>query len=85
MAVKFEKVGDGTYVLDVQGYVCPHPQLYTKKGMEKLKQGEILELIFDNPSSGESILAMCQAEGNEIIEQGKEAGKATMRWRIRKS
>jgi len=85
MAVKFEKTGDGTYVLDVQGYVCPHPQLYTKKGMEKLKQGEILDLIFDNPSSGESIMAMCQAEGNEIIEQKKEAGKTTMRWRIRKS
>jgi tRNA 2-thiouridine synthesizing protein A len=85
MAVKFEKVGDGNYVLDVQGYVCPHPQLYTKKCMEKIKSGEILELIFDNPSSGESILAMCQAEGNEIIERGKDAGKATMRWRIRKS
>ena len=85
MAVKFEKVGDGSYVLDVQGYVCPHPQLYTKKGMEKLKPGEILELIFDNPSSGESILAMCQADGNEIIEQVKDAGKATMRWRIRKN
>ncbi len=85
MAIKFEKKGDGTYTLDVQGYVCPHPQLYTKKGLEKLKQGEILELIFDNPSSGESIAAMCQAEGNEIVARDKEAGKTTMRWRIRKS
>jgi tRNA 2-thiouridine synthesizing protein A len=85
MAVKFEKTGDGFYMLDVQGYVCPHPQLYTKKGLEKLKQGEILVLIFDNPSSGESIAAMCQSEGNEIIEKGKEPGKATMRWHIRKS
>ena len=85
MAVKFEKTGDGNYVLDVQGYVCQHPQLYTKKGLEKLKQGDILELIFDNPSSGESIAAMCQAEGNEIVAQDKEAGKTTMHWRIRKS
>ena len=85
MAIKFEKKGDGTYTLDVQGYVCPHPQLYTKKGLEKLKQGEILELIFDNPSSGESIAAMCQAEGNEIVSRDKDAGKTTMRWRIRKS
>ncbi len=84
MAVKFEKTGDGAYSLDVKGYVCPHPQLYTKKGLEKLKQGEILELIFDNPSSGESIAAMCQAEGNEIVAQEKEAGRTTMRWRIRK-
>jgi len=85
MAVKFEKLGEGSYMLDVQGYVCPHPQMYTKKGMEKLKPGEVLELIFDNPSSGESIAAMCQAEGNQIIAQDKEAGKSTMRWKIRKS
>ncbi len=85
MAVKFEKNGDGTYMLDVQGYVCPHPQLYTKKGLEKMKQGEILEVVFDNPSSGESIVAMCQAEGNEIISQEKETGKSTMHWLIRKN
>lgn len=85
MAVKFEKIGEGSYLLDVQGYVCPHPQMYTKKGMEKLKSGETLELVFDNPSSGESITAMCQSEGNPIIAQEKEAGKSTMRWRIRKS
>lgn len=84
MAVKFEKVGDGTYMLDVQGYVCPHPQLYTKKAMEKLKPGEVLEVVFDNPSSGESISAMCQTDGNEIVEQTRQAGNA-MRWRIRKS
>jgi tRNA 2-thiouridine synthesizing protein A len=83
MAVKFEKVSDDTYMLDVQGYVCPHPQLYTKKAMEKLKQGEVLELVFDNPSSGESIIAMCQTDGNEIVEQARQSGKA-MRWRIRK-
>jgi tRNA 2-thiouridine synthesizing protein A len=85
MAVKFEKIGDGAYKLDVQGYVCPHPQLYTKKGLEKMKQGDILEVVFDNPSSGESIAAMCQAQGNEIVSQEKEAGKPTMHWRIRKS
>jgi tRNA 2-thiouridine synthesizing protein A len=83
MAVKFEKVGEGAYTLDVQGYVCPHPQIYTKKALEKLKAGETLELLFDNPSSGESIAAMCQADGNEIVEQAQQAGK-TMRWRIRK-
>jgi tRNA 2-thiouridine synthesizing protein A len=85
VAVKFEKLSEGNYMLDVQGYVCPHPQMYTKKGMEKLKPGDVLELVFDNPSSGESIAAMCQADGNQIIAQEKEAGKSTMRWRIRKA
>ena len=39
--------------------------------------------MFDNPSSGESISAMCQTEGNDIVAQVQDAGK-TMRWTIRK-
>jgi tRNA 2-thiouridine synthesizing protein A len=84
MAVKFEKVRDGLFMLDVKGYVCPHPQIYTKKALEKLKPGEELELMFDNPSSGESIMAMCETDGNPIVEKAQETGQ-TMRWRIRKS
>lgn len=83
MAAKFEKVGEGKYQLDVQGYVCPHPQLYTKKALEKLQPGETLDLLFDNPSSGESINAMCDSQGDEIVSQAQDAGK-TMRWTIRK-
>lgn len=83
MAAKFEKLAEGNYQLDVQGYVCPHPQLYTKKALEKLKSGDTLNLLFDNPSSGESISAMCTNEGNEIVEQVRDAGK-TLRWTIRK-
>jgi tRNA 2-thiouridine synthesizing protein A len=84
MAVKFERTGEGTYLLDVQGYVCPHPQIYTKKALQKLKAGEILELVFDNPSSGESVSAMCEAQGDEIVARVQAAGEAMSRWRIRK-
>lgn len=81
--MKFEKQHDGTYRLDVTGYVCPHPQLYTKKALEKIGTGEILELVFDNPSSGESIAAMCDAAGNELVSQDMQGGKYT--WKIRKA
>jgi tRNA 2-thiouridine synthesizing protein A len=84
MAIKFEKISDGTYLLDVQGYVCPHPQIYTKKALQKLKSGEVLELVFDNPSSGESVAAMCESEGDEIVDRSQAAGDPTLRWRIRK-
>ncbi len=83
MAAKFEKLEEGNYQLDVQGYVCPHPQIYAKKALEKLKSGDTLQLLFDNPSSGESIHAMCETEGNDIVERVQDAGK-TMRWTIRK-
>ena len=81
--MKFEKQSEGLYRLDVTGYVCPHPQLYTKKALEKIGQGEILELVFDNPSSGESIAAMCDSAGNELVAQDMQGGKYT--WKIRKA
>ncbi len=82
MAMKFEKIADGSYSLDVKGYVCPHPQLYTKSALSKIKSGETLKLLFDNASSGESISSMCDKEGDEIIEQVTNAGSYV--WTIRK-
>jgi len=67
--MKFTKKSDGVYELDVLGYTCPHPQLYTKKTLEKVGTGDIIELLFDNPSSSESIAAMLDNGDNEIIER----------------
>jgi tRNA 2-thiouridine synthesizing protein A len=83
MAIKFDKKSDGVYTLDCSGYVCPHPQIYTKKMLERIKPGEILELTFDNPSSSESITAMCAASGNQILDRVSEGGKYL--YRIKKS
>ena len=82
MALKFEKISDGNYQLDVNGFVCPQPQIYTKKALEKLQSGEVLELLFDNPSSGESISAMLEKDGNKLIAQNQEEGQ--YQWRIEK-
>lgn len=79
MAMTFAKKEDNLYVLDVTGYVCPHPQIYTKKALEKIQSGDVLEVIFDNPSSAESVSAMCDAEGNEIMEQIADGGKFTFK------
>ncbi len=81
--MKFEKTGEGIYSLNVKGYVCPHPQLYTKSALSKMKGGEILKLLFDNASSGESIASMCDKEGDEIVEQVTNAGSFV--WTIKKA
>ena len=83
MALKFEKLSEGQYQLDVIGYVCPHPQIYTKKALEKLASGEVLVLLFDNPSSGESISAMVDNDGNKLIDQKQEGGQ--YQWQIEKA
>lgn len=75
MATKFDKKGEGEYSLDVCGQVCPYPQLYTKKSLEKLDSGERLEVILDNPSSGETIVQFCEKDGHEIVEQKEDGNK----------
>ena len=75
MGVKFEKKEEGKYMLDVCGFVCPHPQIYTKKSLEKVNSGDVIDVVFDNPSSGETIIQMCEAAGHEIMEQTQDGGK----------
>jgi tRNA 2-thiouridine synthesizing protein A len=82
MAMKFEKTADGEYMLNVTGYTCPHPQMYTKKALQKIEPGSVLTLVFDNASSGESIISMCESEGNDLFERSGESG--TFTWKIRK-
>jgi len=82
MTMTFEKTDEGNFLLDVTGYVCPHPQIYTKKALERIKPGDVLQVLFDNPSSGESISTMCENTGDEIIGQEKEGG--TFIWNIQK-
>ena len=81
--MKFEKLSDEHFLLDVKGYVCPHPQIYTKKALQKIETGDHLKVIFDNPSSGESIAAMCDISGDEIIDRKQEDGGYT--WEIEKA
>jgi tRNA 2-thiouridine synthesizing protein A len=83
MPIKFDKKSEGVYTLDCSGYVCPHPQIYTKKMLERIKPGEILEVSFDNPSSSESISAMCANNGDEIVERVAQGGKYL--YKIRKA
>ena len=82
MAVKFEKTEDGAYLLDVCGYSCPHPQMYTKKALQKMEGGDVLTLRFDNPSSGESIAAMVEGDGNELMDRSDVDGVFV--WKIQK-
>ena len=77
--VKFEKTGDNTDSLDVCGYVCPHPQMYCKKSLQKMEEGDILQLVFDNPSSKETIIQMCEAQGDEILDESSEGGKIILK------
>ncbi len=83
MAMSFEQTEAGQWTLNVTGYSCPHPQMYTKKALQKMAGGDVLTLLFDNPSSGESIVAMCESDGNDVFERQEDGGNFV--WKIRKA
>ena len=79
MAVQFDKTGDSEYHLDICGYTCPHPQMYTKKSLEKMEEGDVVTVVFDNPSSKETIVQMCEQAGHDILDSNTEGGKITLK------
>ena len=81
--VKFEQLTTDSWLLDVKGYGCPHVQIYAEKALQKLTTGNELTLVFDNPSSGESISYLCAANGDSLFERHEEAG--TFTWKIRRA
>ena len=73
--VKFAKIGERRYILDVKGYVCPYPVIYTRKVLAKLKSDEILEVLTDNPPSCENVPRSVEEEGHKVekverVEEG---------------
>lgn len=81
--VVFEEIEDGNFKLDVRGYGCPHVQIYTEKALKKIDGGKVLTVVFDNPSSGESITYLCTASGDDLFVRNEESG--TFTWSIRKA
>lgn len=58
--------------LDVRGECCPYPLIRTKKQVEQLKSGEILEIIADDPVAPQNIDAWAKKSGNKLLAVEKE-------------
>ncbi len=67
------------YTLDVRGYTCPYPQYYTIKALDRLREGENLEIVLDNQPSVAILQDTVQKKGCTVIsaDRGKENA-----WRI---
>jgi TusA-related sulfurtransferase len=42
------------YVVDCMGAMCPRPQLLTKKVVAQAAEGEVIEVVSDNPAAVEA-------------------------------
>lgn len=76
-------LSDGTTIkisrqVDCLGVSCPRPQLMTKKAVNEIAIGEVIEVLADNPSSVEALPPMC----DELDATHLETIKAPNCWRI---
>ncbi|MBF0316990.1 MAG: sulfurtransferase TusA family protein [Nitrospirae bacterium] len=62
-------------VLDTKGLNCPMPVLKTKKALDGIDSGKILEVISTDPGSKSDIPALLSRLGHELLET-KESGNA---------
>lgn len=61
-------------VLDAKGLSCPMPIVRTKKAMEELESGQILEVHATDKGSVNDIGAWSISSGNELLKHEEENG-----------
>lgn len=62
-------------VLDAKGLSCPMPVIKTKKALEGVESGQILEVVATDPASKTDIPALLGRLGHELIEIREENGE----------
>ena len=58
--------------LDCIGIFCPMPIVKTKLELEKMKSGEVLEIIADDPGFEKDLPAWSEMSGEKFLEIKKE-------------
>lgn len=58
--------------LDAKGLSCPMPIVRTKKAMDQLNTGDILEVFVTDKGSLNDIPAWAKSGGHEILKQTQE-------------
>jgi tRNA 2-thiouridine synthesizing protein A len=70
-----KKVGEKMYELDLRGYVCPYPQMYTSQALTKMPRGSVLKVVIDNPPSIENIKSVAQKAGAKSVSVNSRGGE----------
>ena len=61
-------------VLDAKGLACPMPIVRTKKTMDTIESGQILEVHVTDKGALADIPAWASSGGHTILEQSEEEG-----------
>lgn len=58
-----------TKTLDAKGLACPMPIVKTKKAMDTIQSGEVLEVLVTDKGALNDFTAWSKAGGHSIVEQ----------------
>ena len=61
-----------TYDLDLSGLECPLPILKTKKKLNEILSGDIVNIICTDPGSQRDFEAFARQTGHQLIESKQE-------------
>jgi tRNA 2-thiouridine synthesizing protein A len=61
-------------ILDAKGLSCPMPLLRTKKEIDKINSGEILEIQGTDPGSRNDIPGWCDRSGHDYLGEKEMSG-----------
>ncbi|MBM7602757.1 TusA-related sulfurtransferase [Metabacillus crassostreae] len=70
---------EATKVLDAKGLACPMPIVRTKKAMNDLASGEILEIHATDKGAKNDLAAWAKSGGHELINH-EETGGVLKSW-----
>ncbi|MFS1511279.1 sulfurtransferase TusA family protein [Chengkuizengella sp. SCS-71B] len=63
-----------TKILDAKGLACPMPIVKTKKMIEELQSGDILEIHATDKGAKNDLAAWIKSTGHELLESSEENG-----------
>ena len=61
-------------VLDVRGKICPVPLLLTKRRLESMREGEVLEVWSDFPQTRDNIQSLVERTGSQTLRVEEDVG-----------
>ncbi len=65
---------EANHTLDAKGLSCPMPLLRTKKEIDKINTGEILEVLGTDPGSRNDLPGWCDRAGHEFMGDKEDSG-----------
>ena len=64
--------------MDLRGLYCPIPVLRTREEIEKVKMGDLLKVMADDPAAEEDLKRWAKRTGQEVVNVKKEGEQITV-------